>query len=132
MVTEAGYLDIPTPKDLAGYLNYPADIRDTAKSGMGRIGNRRLHYFAEFISVNVGGSYRNGKESSPLRCGMSVGGLIVVGGWESQPQGEGDQGVNAPRVESNSESDVGRACRKVTLGNRRRVTNPRVILEAEG
>jgi hypothetical protein len=88
MVTEAGYLDIPTQKDLAGYLNYPADIRDTAKSGMGRIGNRRLHYFAEFISVNVGGSYRNGKESSPLRGGRSVGGLRVVGGWESQPQGE--------------------------------------------
>jgi hypothetical protein len=48
----------------------------------------------------VGGSYRNVKESSPLRSGMSVGGLIVVGGWESQPQGEGDQGVNASRVES--------------------------------
>jgi hypothetical protein len=132
MVTEAGYLAIPTKKGLAGYLNYPADSRDTAKSGMGRIGNRRLPYFAEFISMNVGGSYRNVKESSPLRSGMSVGGLRVVGGWESQPQGEGDQGVNTPRVESTSESDEGRACRKVTLGNRRRVTNSRVILEAEG
>ena len=88
MVTEAGYLAIPTKKGLAGYLNYPADSRDTAKSGMGRIGNRRLPYFAEFISMNVGGSYRNVKESSPLRSGMSVGGLRVVGGWESQPQGE--------------------------------------------
>jgi len=132
MVTEAGYLDIPTKKGLAGYRNYPADIRDTAKSGRGRIGNRRLHYLAEFISVNVGGSYWDAKTSSLSRPGKSVGGLIVVGGWESQPQGEGDQGVNASRVESNSESDVGRACRKVTLGNRMRVTNPRVILEAEG
>ena len=70
------------------HLTYSTGIRDTAKSGIGCTGNRHLNYLVEFIFVNVGGSYRNVKESSPLRSGMSVGGLIVVGGWESQPQGE--------------------------------------------
>ena len=78
-----------SPKVSAGYLIYPADVRDTAKSGTGRSGNRHLNYLVEFFSVNVGGSCWNANGSSPQMSGMSVGGSIVVGGWESQPQGEG-------------------------------------------
>src|SRR4051794_8070902 len=33
------------------YLSYLPDVRDTAKSGMGRTGNRHLPYLAESISV---------------------------------------------------------------------------------
>jgi len=36
-------------------LNYPAPVRDTAKSGMGVRGNRHLHYFAESFLMNLGG-----------------------------------------------------------------------------
>jgi hypothetical protein len=32
-----------SPKAEADYLTYPASIRDTAKSGTGGIGNRRLN-----------------------------------------------------------------------------------------
>jgi hypothetical protein len=32
-----------SPKAEAGDLNYPASIRDTAKSGIGWIGNRHLN-----------------------------------------------------------------------------------------
>ncbi len=65
------------------YLNYSDDVRDTAKSRMGCWGNHHLNHLAEFIFVNVGGSDRNGKERSPLRTGMSVGGIIVVGARET-------------------------------------------------
>jgi len=74
-----------------GHLTYPIDIRDTAKSGIGRIGNRHLNYLAEFVFVNVGGPYRNVKASSLPISGMSVGGSIVVGGRKSLPHGEGSQ-----------------------------------------
>jgi hypothetical protein len=99
----------------AGHLIYPADVWDTAKSGMGRRGNRHLNYLVEFIFVNAGGSYWNANESSPQMSSMSVGGVIVVGARESRVQGEGRQGINASQLESNSESDEVRACRKVTL-----------------
>ena len=110
-----GYRDRVTDLPVsAGHLNYPADVRDTAKSGMGRAGNRHLHYLVEFISVNVGGSGRNVKERSPLRTGLSVGGSIVLGARESRVQGEGSQGVNASRVESKHEPEESRTRRKVT------------------
>jgi hypothetical protein len=60
-VTETGQSLLSVIKVSAGYLNYPADARDTAKSGMGCMGNRHLRYFAESISVNVGGSEQNDK-----------------------------------------------------------------------
>ena len=65
-------------KASTGYLNYPVDVRDTAKSEMGRVDNHHLKCLVESTSMNVGGSYRNAKESSPLMPGMSVGGVIVV------------------------------------------------------
>jgi len=90
---------ITSPKVSASYLNYLADVRDSAKSGLGRMGNRHLRYLVESISVNVGGSDQNVKESSPLMSGLSVGGVIVVGARESRVQGEGHQGVNPFLVE---------------------------------
>jgi len=97
-----------------GYLTYLPDVRDTAKSGMGRAGNRRLHYLAESICVNVGGLRRNAKTSSPSISSVSVGGSIVLGARESRVQGEGSQGVNASRVESKHEPEESRTRRKVT------------------
>jgi hypothetical protein len=81
---------------------------------MGREGNRHLRYLVEFSSVNVGGSDRNVKESSPLRSDLSVGGSIVLGARESRAQGEGSQGVHTSRVESKSEPEESRTRRKVT------------------
>ena len=83
-----------SPKVPTGYLIYPVGVRDTAKSGIGRMGNRYLRYLAESISVNVGGL--RVEVSSPPMKHASVGAAIVVGGWESQPQGEGPQVVGIP------------------------------------
>ena len=83
-------------KASAGYLNYPVDARDSAKSGLGRVGNRHLNYLVEFSSVNVGGSPQDAKASSLPMPGKSVGGSIVVGGWENQPHGEGSQEFDIP------------------------------------
>jgi hypothetical protein len=78
-----------SPKGSAGYLPYPADMRDTAKSGMGCTDNRCLNSLVEFLAVNVGG-WRAEASSPPLKH-ASVAGAIVVGGWESQLPGEGRQ-----------------------------------------
>ena len=72
-------------------------IRDTAKSGIGCTGNRRLSHFVESIFVNMGESYQDAKVSSPPLLDRKVGGFIVVGGWESQPQGQGSQSFRIPR-----------------------------------
>jgi hypothetical protein len=74
---------------LLSYLNYLISIRDSAKSGLGFIDNRHLNYFAESINGNVGGFYQNAKVSSPPKTDGSVGAVVVVGGWESQPHGKG-------------------------------------------
>jgi len=88
-----GYQDwlvyLTSPKVSVGKPDYPADIWDTAKSGIGRQGNRHLNYLAEFIFVNVGGSYQDAKASSLPMTGMSVGGVIVLGARENRVHGEG-------------------------------------------
>ena len=89
----------------ASHLTYLADMRDSAKSGLGHCDNRHLNYLVESIAVNVGGSCRNVKASSPPMPGESVGGVIVLGAQESCVQGEGRQGVNTFLVESRSKSD---------------------------
>ena len=90
-----GWLVLPTsPKVSTANLIYSVDARDTAKSGIGHLGNRHLRYLVESISVNVGGSCRKVKASSLPMIGMSVGGFIVVRARESRVQGEGSQGVN--------------------------------------
>jgi hypothetical protein len=71
-------IGISRQKVSAGYLTYPADVRDTVKNGMGRVGNRHLNSLVESISVNVGGSCRDVKASRPPLPGVSVGGVIVV------------------------------------------------------
>jgi hypothetical protein len=64
----------------AGYLNYPASVRDTAKSGMGCVDNRHLNYLAKSIYVNVGGFRPDAKASSRPMSDGSVGAVIVVVG----------------------------------------------------
>jgi hypothetical protein len=73
-------------------LFYPLTGRDSAKSGLGHLESHHLSASAEYISVNVGGSYVEG--SSPPMKHASVGGVIVLGGRESRLQGEGRQGID--------------------------------------
>ena len=92
-------LRVTTSAVSTGYLPYPVDTRDTAKSGRGQVANRHLPSLVESISVNVGGSCHHTKVSRPPRGGTSVGGFIVLGARERRVQGEGSQGVNASPVE---------------------------------
>jgi hypothetical protein len=78
---------------------YPVAVGDSAKSGLGYEANRHLYHLAESVFVNVGGLQQNAKLSSPAMSVVRVGAAIVVGGWESQPQGEGPQQVNIFQVE---------------------------------
>jgi len=103
-----------SPRDMTGYrcrlitftgkkvstsnLIYLVDVRDSAKSGLGRIGNRHLNYLVESIPVNVGGPCQGAKASSPPIPNKDVGAATVVRGWESQPQGEGPQSVGISRT----------------------------------
>jgi hypothetical protein len=91
--------NLASPKVDAGHLRYPASGRDTAESGLGCTDNRHLSCLAESNIVNVGDSQQNAKASSPPMTVVRVGGVIVVGVWESQAQGEGRQRVNAFQVE---------------------------------
>ena len=77
------------PKVEISNLNYLISIRDSAKSGLGCLDNRHLNYFVESINGNVGDSYQNAKANSQPTTGKRVGAAVVVGGWESQPQGKG-------------------------------------------
>jgi hypothetical protein len=83
------------PKVEISNLNYLISIRDSAESGLGFRDNRHLNYFVESINMNVGDLQQNVNESSPQRFVVRVGAVIVVGGWESQPQGEGRQRVES-------------------------------------
>ena len=92
-----GWLVLPTsPKGSTANLLYSVDARDTAKSGIGHIDNRPLPYLAESSSVNVGGSRPNVKASSLPMSAESVGGVIVLGAWESRAHGEGRQEFDIP------------------------------------
>jgi len=84
------------PKGFNRKPAYPVDIRNSAESGLGRTGNCHLHYIAESILLNVGGSGRDANVNSPRMSDQSVGGSIVVRGWESQPRGEGSQKFDTP------------------------------------
>jgi hypothetical protein len=91
-----GWLRFPTSQKVEiSDLNYLISIRDSAKSGLGFIDNRHLNYLAESINMNVGDSYQNVKASSQPMTGKRVGAVVVVGGWESQPHGEGRQRVES-------------------------------------
>jgi hypothetical protein len=56
--------------------------------------SRHLNDLAEFIIVNVGGPLDDVKESGPPKHSKGVSVVIVLGGWESQPHGEGPQPVS--------------------------------------
>jgi hypothetical protein len=60
--------------------------------------SHRLRDSAESIDVNVGGLL--GEMSSPSLKRASVGGVIVLGAWESCAHGEGRQGINVVLVYS--------------------------------
>jgi len=94
-----GWLFLLTSQKVsAGYLNYPADIRDSAESGLGHGDNRCLNYLVESISVNVGGPCQGVKASSPPIPDRGVGAAIVVGARESRAHGEGPQSVGISRA----------------------------------
>jgi hypothetical protein len=78
---------------------YLVPVRDSAKSGLGSTANRYLHYSAESVCMNVGGSQQDAKASSLPMPAESVGGFRVLGARESRVRGEGSQGVNASLVE---------------------------------
>jgi hypothetical protein len=94
LVTELVDVIVTKLKVSLGKPEYPSDVRDAAKSGIGCSGNRHLNYLVEFIFVNVGGSYRDAKASSLPMSDVSVGGVIVLGTRESRVHGEGRQGIN--------------------------------------
>jgi len=95
----------------ADHLKYSADIWDSAESGLGHSDNRHLNHLVESISVNVGGSCQDVKASSLPMPDKSVGGSIVVGGWESQPQGEGGQKFDIPLYQlAAGPRNLGRSC----------------------
>ncbi len=96
---------LTNPKDERRLLLLLLSVQDSAKSGLGFNGNHCLNHLAEFTFMNVGGPHRNVKASSPPMSGVSVGGSIVVRGWESQPHGQGSQRVNILPVEIKSKSD---------------------------
>src|SRR5262249_15232032 len=88
-----------SPKVVTDNLDYSVASRDTAKSRKGCFGNRCLRGLAESILMNMGGSHQDAKLSSPTMFDVRVGGVIVLSGWESQPQGEGRQRVNISPIE---------------------------------
>lgn len=54
---------------------------------------QNLQHHADATYVNLGTSYGSPERSRSAcdQCGMRGGALVVVGGWESQPQGKGGQ-----------------------------------------
>jgi hypothetical protein len=51
------------------HLIYPSGVRDSAKSGMGWFGNRRLNGLAESSTMNVRGFPWNGGDNPPVKRG---------------------------------------------------------------
>ena len=88
LATEVSNESRLTSKVERGYLTYLLSVRDTAKSGMGCVDNRHLNHLAESLLMNRGGLHQNGKASSLLMSGVSVGGSIVVRARESRVHGE--------------------------------------------
>ena len=72
-------------------MDYHASAGDTAKSGSGRLVTSTYVVAFEYIHVNVGDLSQDVKVNRPPMPDSGVGAIIVVGGWENQPQGEGWQ-----------------------------------------
>jgi len=85
------------PKGPARPLDYPSGVRDSAKSGLGLLGNRHLNNLAESAVMNVRGFPET--EAITRRGNLgSVGAAIVVGSRESRLQGEGRQSVGPSKA----------------------------------
>jgi hypothetical protein len=78
-----------SPKDVRGQPELPSVWSGFREERLGSRISHRLSASAEYIVVNVGGSHM--EMSSPSMKYASVGGVIVLGGRESRPQGEGRQ-----------------------------------------
>jgi hypothetical protein len=89
---------VPSPKDVSGKPDLPADRSGFRNERIGSGISRHLNTLAEYTVVNVGGSGMDVKVSSPPMTYQSVGGVIVLGGRESRLQGEGRQGIDAGLV----------------------------------
>jgi hypothetical protein len=101
--SEAGHTLLPAQRrpTVNWCTRWPVGIPQSA----GRVAhNRHLHDLVESIIMNVGGSHMEG--SSPPMKYASVGAIIVVRGWESQPQGEGWQESDVRQGEINRECSV--------------------------
>jgi hypothetical protein len=95
--------------------------------------NRRLNYSDEVILMNVGGPSPDAKTSSLSMLERGVGAVIVVGGWESQPQGEGPQEIDVPRYLITAKAPwMFGTNRKVQAVNGNGMTNPGVTLGEKG
>jgi len=84
-------LRFTSSKDVRGQPDVPSDRSGFRNERLGSTISHRLRAFVEYISVNVGGSGMDAKVSSPPMTYQSVGGVIVLRGRESRPQGEGRQ-----------------------------------------
>jgi hypothetical protein len=87
--TETVYRSCTVQRMGHGKPVYSVPVRDTPKRRIGLIYSRCLSCSAESIFVNVGGL--RAEVSSPPMNHVSVGGVIVVGAWESHVHGEGHQ-----------------------------------------
>ena len=79
-------------KDIRGKPEIPSDRSGYREERDWSIDSLHLNASVEYIVVNVGGPY--GEGSSPPMKRVGVGGVIVLGGRESRPQGEGRQGID--------------------------------------
>jgi hypothetical protein len=87
-------------------LDYRASAGDTAKSGIGRLVTSTYVVAFEYIHTNVGDLSQDVKVNRPPMPDSGVGAIIVVGGWESQPHGEGWQEGDARQGEINRKCPV--------------------------
>jgi hypothetical protein len=89
-MAKAGH-ELSQPKRLLGVTCLPPDRSGFREERLGSVISHHLTTFVESTIMNVGGSGMNAKVSSPPMKRMGVGGVIVLGGWESRLQGEGRQ-----------------------------------------
>ena len=87
-------------------MDYHASAGDTVKNGIGRLVTSTYVVALEYIQTNVGDLSQDVKVNRPPMPASGVGAIIVVRGWESQPQGEGWQESDVRQGEINRECSV--------------------------
>ena len=97
-VAEASLTKLLARQAGADALRVPRPHPGAAKSGWVKARASTYMVLLESTAVNVGGFPLDAKVSSPPMTTRSVGGLIVLGGRESRPRGEGCQRRNSLRV----------------------------------